>query len=104
MVPTESAGGDDSMANERAEADGFGAGIDDALAGRLHSTIRALGVERARELAGTAEDRRCVEAAHLVLADDALEAGFVHAGFAITALPHRRTAETLWRREAPGLV
>ena len=87
-----------------AEGAGFGAGLEDALSGRMHHTIRTLGVERARELAATAEDRRCVEAAHLVLSDDALEAGFLHSGFALTALPHRKPVETLWRREAPGLV
>lgn len=89
---------------EDAEGRGFGAGVDDALSGRLHSTIQAIGLERARELAATPEDRRCVETAHLVLADDDLGIGFLHSGFALTALPHRKTAETLWRREAPGLV
>ncbi len=36
--------------------------------------------------------------------DEDLQAGFVHAGFALTALPHRRIAEAEWVREAAGLT
>ncbi len=79
-------------------------GMEDALEGRLHRTIERLGIERARAMATTAADRRCVEAANLVMMDEDLQAGFVHAGFALTALPHRRTAEAEWVREAAGLT
>jgi hypothetical protein len=79
-------------------------GLEDALEGRLHKTIERVGIERARALATTAADRRCVEAANLVMADEDLLAGFVHAGFALTALPHRRIAEAEWVREAAGLT
>jgi hypothetical protein len=41
----------------------------------------------------TAADRRCVEAANMVMTDEDLRASFVHAGFALTALPHRRIEE-----------
>ena len=79
-------------------------GLEDALGGKLHRTIELLGIERARAMAATAADRRCVEAARLVMMDEDLQAGFVHAGFALTALPHRRIAETEWVREAAGLT
>jgi hypothetical protein len=79
-------------------------GMDDALEGRLHRTIERLGIERARAMATTAADRRCVEAANLVMMDEDLQAGFVHAGFALTALPHRRIAEAEWVRETAGLT
>ncbi len=59
-------------------------GMEDALEGRLHRTIERLGIERARAMAMTAADRRCVEAANLVMMDEDLQAGFVHAGFALT--------------------
>ena len=79
-------------------------GMEDALEGRLHRTIERLGIERARAMATTAADRRCVEAANLVMMDEDLQASFVHAGFALTALPHRRIAEAEWVREAAGLT
>ena len=79
-------------------------GMEDALEGQLHRTIERLGIERARALATTAADRRCIEAANLVMMDEDLQAGFVHAGFALTALPHRRIAEAEWVREAAGLT
>jgi hypothetical protein len=79
-------------------------GLEDALEGRLHRTIERVGIERARAMAMTAADRRCVEAANLVMTDEDLQAGFVHAGFALTALPHRRIEEAEWVREAAGLT
>ncbi len=79
-------------------------GTEDALEGRLHKTIERLGIEQARAMATTAADRRCIEAANLVMMDEDLQAGFVHAGFALTALPHRRIAEAEWVREAAGLT
>jgi hypothetical protein len=55
-------------------------------------------------MAATAAERRCIEAANLDMTDDDLQAGFVHAGFALTALPHRRIDENEWVREAAGLT
>lgn len=79
-------------------------GVGGALEGRLHRTIEQLGIEQARAMAITASDRRCVDAAGVVMADEDLQASFVHAGFALTALPHRRIEETEWVREAAGLT
>src|SRR3954470_3857370 len=79
------------------------AGVDGALQGRLHRTIERFGIEGARQMAATAADRQCVDAAHLIMGDEDLQASFVHAGFALTALPHRKIAETEWVRETAGL-
>ena len=79
-------------------------GLEGSLEGKLHRTIELLGIERARAMAVSAADRRCIEAANLVMSDEDLQAGFVHAGFALTALPHRRVEETEWVREAAGLT
>jgi hypothetical protein len=92
------------QAAETMPAAAFGAGLDDALAGQLHRTIEALGIERARELAVTGSDRQCVDAAYSIMSEEDLAAGFVHAGFALTALPHRKTEEPEWVREAVGLT
>ncbi len=80
------------------------AGSETALTGNLHRTIERIGVEAARAAAESASDRRCIEAAHLVMGDEDLQANFVHAGFALTALPHRRIEEAEWVREAAGLT
>jgi hypothetical protein len=87
-----------------AEAETCCRALEDALEGQLHRTIERLGIERARAMATTAADRRCIEAANLVMTDEDLQASFVHAGFALTALPHRRIAEAEWVREAAGLT
>lgn len=89
---------------EAGAVDNLLSGLEAALEGRLHRTIERLGIERARALATTVADRRCIEAANLVMLDEDLQAGFVHAGFALTALPHRRITEAEWVRETAGLT
>ena len=74
-------------------------GAEDALEGRLRRRLEKLGISRALELTATGLDRRCVEAAHSVLADEEEAPGYVHAGFAMTALPHKRTNATEWIRD-----
>lgn len=79
-------------------------GVDGALQGQLHKTVERLGIQASRAMAATAADRRVVDAAHLIMADEDLQASFVHAGFALTALPHRNIAEAEWVRETAGLT
>jgi hypothetical protein len=74
-------------------------GVDGALEGRLRGQVEALGLQRALDLTSTSLDRRCVEALHLVLADEEGAPGYVHAGFAMTALPHKRIEEPEWIRD-----
>jgi hypothetical protein len=74
-------------------------GAEDALHGRLRGRIETVGLTAARDLAVTSLDRRCIEAAQLLLSDEAGTPGYVHAGFAMTALPHRRTDEVEWVRD-----
>jgi hypothetical protein len=73
-------------------------GVDDALEGRLRGKLEHFGYQRAMAAAQTALDQRCVRATHLVLSDEGGDAGYVHAGFAMTALPHKRVVETQWVR------
>lgn len=74
-------------------------GVEDALEGRLRGKLEHFGLQRALNFAQTALDRRCVEAAHLVLADEEGAPGYVHAGFAMTALPHKRVDAPEWVRD-----
>lgn len=78
-------------------------GAEDALTGRLRHRLEAVGVGRARDLASTPLDRRCIEAAHAVLSDEDAAAGYVHAGFAMTALPHKRTNLPEWLRDGADI-
>ena len=66
-------------------------GAEGALEGQLRHQLEALGFSQALDLAATVIDRRCVEAAHSVLSDEEAAPGYIHAGFAMTALPHKRT-------------
>jgi Plasmid encoded RepA protein len=74
-------------------------GAGDALEGRLRGQLEVLGMDRALGLASTVLDRRCIEAAHLVLTDEEAAPGYIHAGFAMTALPHKRTDAVEWIRD-----
>jgi hypothetical protein len=56
-------------------------------------------MERAMGLAATNLDRRCVEAVHMLLTDEEGVPGYVHAGFAMAALPHKRTDAPEWVRD-----
>ena len=74
-------------------------GAEGALEGQLRYQLEALGLTQALGLATTVIDRRCVEAAHSVLTDEEAAPGYIHAGFAMTALPHKRTDAVEWLRD-----
>lgn len=78
-------------------------GAEGALEGRLRSQLEALGLHQALGLATTVLDRRCVEAAHSVLSDEEAAPGYIHAGFAMTALPHKRTDTVEWVRDSADI-
>jgi hypothetical protein len=68
--------------------------------GNVHQLILQRGLAEARKQAsGDASDRLCVEAAYEVLSDEEGRIGLVHAGFAMTALPHKRIGEPVWERD-----
>jgi hypothetical protein len=58
--------------------------------GKVHQLILREGIESARDKAETRADRRAVEAAGIVLAEEVSRLGITHAGFAMTSLPHKR--------------
>ena len=68
--------------------------------GTVHELILQHGIEEARKAAfGGKNDRLCVEAAYGVMSDEEGRIGIVHAGFAMTALPHKRTTDAVWERD-----
>lgn len=78
-------------------------GAEGALEGQLRNQLEALGFHQALGLATTVLDRRCVEAAHSVLSDEEGAPGYIHAGFAMTALPHKRTDAVEWVRDSADI-
>jgi hypothetical protein len=67
--------------------------------GDVHQLILQHGLEGARALAGSKAERHAIEAAASVLAEEESRLGITHAGFALTSLPHKRTADLYWRRQ-----
>ncbi len=67
--------------------------------GDVHKLILAQGVEAARAASDGKLDRQCVDTAFAVLGDERQRIGMMHAGFAMTALPHKQIARPVWTRE-----
>jgi hypothetical protein len=67
--------------------------------GRVHQLITSHGIEAAKAQAIDKLDRQCVDTAFAVMTDEAQRIGIMHAGFAMTALPHKDLPETVWTRQ-----
>lgn len=78
-------------------------GSEDALEGSLVKKIESLGISQSLQMAQTSLDRRCIEAVHLVLGDEQGAPGYVHAGFAMAALPHKRIEMLEWVRDGADI-
>jgi Plasmid encoded RepA protein len=64
----------------------------------VHQLILDYGVETARALSTSKLERQCLDTAMAVMQDDRFDLNLLHSGFALTALPHRNTKETIWQR------
>jgi replication initiator protein len=67
--------------------------------GQVHQLILAHGVEAARTQALNKAERQAVDAAYEVLSDEIGRIGIAHAGFAMAALPHKKTSEAIWEKD-----
>ena len=68
--------------------------------GQVHELILQDGIESARKKAlSNKNDRLCVDAAYGVMADEKSQIGIAHTGFAMAALPHKKTQEPVWKRD-----
>ena len=67
--------------------------------GQVHQLILTHGVETARTQALNKAERQAVDAAYEVLSDEAGRIGVAHAGFAMAALPHKKTSEVIWEKD-----
>lgn len=89
----------------RVQIDTFYPLTDGLLMGRIHNLLELHGLEEARRQASLESkvQRYCVDAAHEVLADEAMSIGITHSGFAMAALPHKKTTETVWERDGGNI-
>ena len=67
--------------------------------GTVHQLILTHGVDGAKALTVDKAERRCIDAACAVMSDEEQRIGVMHAGFAMTALPHKAVQDTLWVRQ-----
>lgn len=65
-----------------------------------HQRIMKLGLEEAQRQAKDSQALREVNSAYEVLTDTSGKINFVHAGFAMSSIPHRATEDVLWERES----
>jgi hypothetical protein len=67
--------------------------------GQVHQLILTQGVEAARAQALDKAERQAIDAAYEVLSDEKGRIGVAHAGFAMAALPHKKTSEAIWEKD-----
>jgi Plasmid encoded RepA protein len=67
--------------------------------GAIHQLILEHGVDEARAKALDQLQRQCVETAFAVMSDEEKRIGVMHAGFAMTALPHKSIQDLVWTRQ-----
>ncbi|TWB09312.1 RepA protein [Nitrospirillum amazonense] len=67
--------------------------------GQVHQLITAHGIDAARATSTDKLERQCIDTAFAVMSDESQRVGIMHAGFAMTALPHKDLPETVWTRQ-----
>ena len=71
--------------------------------GQIHQLILEHGIDEAKARTLDKLDRQCVETAFAVMSDEEQRVGMTHAGFAMTALPHKAVRDTIWIRQGGGV-
>lgn len=71
--------------------------------GQIHQLILNHGFEEAKARNPGKLDRQCVETAFAVLSDAEHRIGIMHAGFAMTALPHKAIGDKIWVRHGGNI-
>jgi len=71
--------------------------------GELHRLIIRDGLDEARARAADQIERQCLETAFAVMSDEHQRVGIMHAGFAMTALPHKALKDSVWIRQGGNI-
>lgn len=69
----------------------------------IHQLISAHGIDHVRSLSQDKAARQAADTAYAIMTDESQRIGVMHAGFAMTALPHKQIAELTWLRQAGGV-
>ena len=72
--------------------------------GNIHALIRQHGIDVARSMTATKAERNAVDAAAEIMSEEVARLGITHAGFAMIGLPHRKIADTVWRKSGPQIT
>jgi hypothetical protein len=71
--------------------------------GQIHQLILTQGIEQAKAQSLDALQRQCVDTAFAVMSDTEQRLGIMHAGFAMTALPHKAIGDLVWIRQGANV-
>lgn len=71
--------------------------------GDIHELILRDGLNGAKAQAADELDLQCLETAFAVMADERQRVGIMHAGFAMTALPHKALKDAVWIRQGGNI-
>lgn len=71
--------------------------------GQVHQLIATHGIDVAKRLTADKVERQCVDTAFAVMTDEHQRIGIMHAGFAMTALPHKDIGTTQWVRHGGNI-
>ena len=70
---------------------------------QVHQLLLECGLESAKAQTADRLERQCVESAFAVLSDEDQKVGIMHAGFAMTALPHKGADDQVWVRQGGNI-
>lgn len=65
----------------------------------IHELILKQGIERVKARTADKLDRQCIDTAFAVMTDEEERVGTIHAGFAMTGLPHKAISDRVWVRQ-----
>ena len=69
----------------------------------IHHLISTVGLTEAKARSTDKLERQCLETAFAVMSDEQQRVGIMHAGFAMTALPHKNLRDAVWVRQGGNI-
>lgn len=69
----------------------------------IHKLIAEQGIDFVRSVTLGKAERQAVDTAYAIMSDESQRIGVMHAGWAMTSLPHKQIPELTWARQAGGI-
>jgi hypothetical protein len=66
---------------------------------QIHQLIKEQGIDFVRKVTQDKADRQAADTAYAIMSDEEQRIGVMHAGFAMTALPHKQIQDMTWVRQ-----